>query len=234
MIKSFLILLTISISTFASEQIILVVADDFNTSDAQLECFEDGKKVCGAFGVNIGRNGLAWGIGEHKFTPKNEEPLKHEGDGKAPAGVFALTTLFGYTHNTHYKMPYLFASKELICVDDSNSPFYNTLIQAHGDEKSFEFMRREDDQYKLGVVVAHNVQNIKQRGSCIFLHLQKAPHSGTAGCTSMEYKDLKKIISWLDKKKNPILIQIPASRVREVLKTYPQLRSSKFVKTGNI
>lgn len=229
MIKSFLILLTISISLFASEQIILVVADDFNTSDAKLECYEDGKKMCGSFNVNIGRNGLGWGIGLHPFKPNKNEPIKHEGDGKAPAGIFALTSLFGYAHNSHYAMPYLFASKQLICVDDSNSPFYNTLIQAHGDEKSFEHMRRQDEQYKIGVVVAHNTNAIAQRGSCIFLHIQKAPHSGTAGCTSMEYKNLHKIVKWLDKQKHPILIQIPASRAEEILKLYPELHNSKLL-----
>jgi len=231
MIKSFLILLSISISLFSSEQILLVVSDDFNSSKAKLECFEDGKKVFDTISVNLGKKGLAWGIGMHQFSQDKNEPIKMEGDKKAPAGIFKLTSSFGYNATTHLKLPYLFTSKELICVDDSKSNFYNQIITAHGDEKSFEFMKRKDHQYKLGIVVEHNKMAKEQRGSCIFLHVEKSPGAGTAGCTSMQYKDLEKILNWLDKTKNPILIQIPRSRTKEILWLYPELeRSSKQVK----
>jgi L,D-peptidoglycan transpeptidase YkuD (ErfK/YbiS/YcfS/YnhG family) len=223
MIKSFLILLSISISLFSSQQIILVVGDDFNSSNAKLNCFEDGKKIFNTLDVNLGKNGLAWGLGEYTFKHNGNEPLKYEGDKKAPIGIFKLTKIFGYKTKHHYKMPYLFASKDLICVDDSKSNFYNQVIIANGNEKSFEYMRRDDNQYALGVVVAHNKQAKKQRGSCIFMHVEKESGSATAGCTSMRYKDLKKIIQWLDIKKQPILIQIPKSKLQDVLKLYPRL-----------
>ena len=226
MIKSFLILINISILLFSSEQIILVVSDDFNTSKAKMQCYEDGKEVFKAIDVNIGKNGFAWGLGEVNLPKKSSEPLKYEGDNKAPAGVFKLTSLFGYSHEEHYKLPYLFASEKLICVDDSDSEFYNQIIISHGDEKSFEFMRRKDNQYKLGVVVQHNKNAIKKRGSCIFLHIQKGKDKGTAGCTSMREEDIRKIANWLDEKKNPILIQIPKSSSKDILKLYPELKGS--------
>ena len=229
MIKSFLILLSISISLFSSEQIILVVSDDFNSSKAKLECFEDGKKVFDTISVNLGKKGLGWGIGEYELKHNASDPIKHEGDKKAPAGIFKLTDTFGYNASLNPQMPYLFASKDLICVDDSESNLYNQIITAHGDEKSFEHMKRKDHQYEIGVVVAHNTQALKQRGSCIFLHVEKSPESGTAGCTSMSYKDLAKIINWLDKTKEPILIQIPKSYTQEVLDLYPELKSSSLL-----
>ena len=43
MIKSFLIHIILSTFLFSSQQIVLVVADDFNTSKAKLEYFEDNK-----------------------------------------------------------------------------------------------------------------------------------------------------------------------------------------------
>ncbi len=228
MIKTFLILLIFPILLFSSQQLLLVVADDFNTSHASLECIEDGKVVLHTQ-VNLGKNGLGWGVGILQFKQKKEEPLKYEGDKKAPAGVFRLTDIFGYAHHNNYKLPYLYTSERLICVDDITSPFYNQIIEATGNEKSFEQMHREDALYTLGVVVAHNKKAIKGRGSCIFLHIQREDEVPTVGCTSMKYKDLKKIVKWLDKKKNPLLIQLPKSHLEEAQKHYPQLKASRFI-----
>ena len=127
-------------------------------------------------------------------------------------------------------MPYLYTSKNLICVDDSNSPFYNQVIEANGNEKSFENMRRNDHQYELGIMVAHNQNAIRKRGSCIFLHVKKEQDAPTAGCTSMSLEEIKKIALWLDKNRHPLLIQIPKSSSEEIKKLYPQLKSSKLLK----
>ena len=56
-------------------------------------------------------------------------------------------------------------------------------------------MRRDDHQYRLGIVVDHNKKQIKNGGSCIFLHVQKGIDAPTAGCTSMRYEDLKTIVA---------------------------------------
>ena len=229
MIKSFLILVIFPIFLFSSQQIVLVVAEDFNTSKAKLE-FYDANKVLLQADVNIGKNGLAWGLGEKVFSPKRDEPLKYEGDNKAPAGVFALRNIFGYGYSSKSDLPYLHASKNLICVDDSKDRFYNRIIQAHGNEKSFEYMKRKDNQYRYGVTVAHNETGIENRGSCIFLHIQKAEGAGTAGCTSMTEENLKKLIALLEKNKHPILVQIPKSRAQEIKRLYPQLKSSQLLK----
>ena len=228
MIKSFLILIISSISLFSSQQIVLVVADDFNTSNAKLEFFEGNKRVL-FFDVNIGKNGLGWGIGEKNLSQKKGEPLKYEGDKKAPIGIFQLTDVFGYSFSTNSDMPYLHTSKKLICVDDSKSNFYNQIIQEQGDEKSFEYMKRQDEQYKLGIVVQHNKNALEKRGSCIFLHIEKNPNASTAGCTSMKYENIKKLIYLLDKNKHPILIQIPKKSSKEILTLYPQLKESKLL-----
>ncbi len=230
MIKSILILVSISILSFSSEQIVLVVSQDFNSSMAQMEYFQGSTLVGTEIEVNIGKNGLGWGLGVIQFIQKTFEPLKYEGDNKAPIGVFKLTSIFGYASENHYKMPYFHASKNLICVDDSDSPDYNNLIIANGDEKSFEYMRRKDTQYKVGIVVEHNKNAQKRRGSCIFIHVQKGDNKPTSGCTSMKEDEIIKLVNWLDKSKNPILIQIPKSYAKEVLKLYPELKNSKLLK----
>ena len=230
MIKSILILATLQIFLFCSEQIVLVVAKDFNTSKALLECYENGKKVCGTFEVNIGTNGLGWGAGEVQLDLNMSEPFKKEGDKKAPAGVFKLSKIFGYEKEKEFHMPYIHTAKELICVDDVHSPFYNQIIHMPQCEpKSFEFMQRNDNQYELGIVVEHNKNAIKESGSCIFMHVSKKKDSSTAGCTSMRLDEIKNITSWLDESKNPILIQIPKSSAKEILQLYPELRSSELL-----
>jgi L,D-peptidoglycan transpeptidase YkuD (ErfK/YbiS/YcfS/YnhG family) len=60
-------------------------------------------------------------------------------------------------------------------------------------------------------------------GSCIFIHVEKSKDAPTAGCTSMKLEDITKIVHWLDKSKNPILIQILSSQKRELAKLYPLL-----------
>lgn len=230
MIKSFLILINLQILLFSSQQIILVVSDNFTNNQASLECFEGTHKVFDTISVNLGKNGLGWGIGETTLKQRKGEPLKYEGDKKAPSGVFKLSSLYGYKQKSNFKMPYLFTSQNLICVDDSSSNFYNHIIEAKGNEKSFEHMKRKDHQYELGIVVEHNKNALTKRGSCIFLHIEKSKNAPTAGCTSMKLNEIQKIASWLDKKKNPILIQIPKSSSKDILKLYPELQNSKLLK----
>lgn len=228
MTKCFLIIIFFPFLLFSSQQIILVVADDFNTSKAQLEYFENNKSI-DTFEVNIGRNGLGIGLGEVELSRNENEPIKQEGDGKAPVGVFKLTNIFGYNKSSNFSLPYLYASKTLICVDHSDSNFYNKIIEMDSEEKSFEYMRRDDNQYEIGITVEHNKYAKPYAGSCIFLHVQKDANSPTSGCTSMKLSDIKKIASWLDKNKNPILIQIPRSFKEKVLELYPQLHTSKIL-----
>lgn len=229
MIKSFLNLIYISTLLFSSEQIILVVSDDFGASKAKLECYENGKKVFKTVDVNLGKNGLGWGLGKISLEQKKGEVLKYEGDKKAPIGIFKLSSIFGYEKNLKLHMPYSFTSENLICVDDSDSKDYNKIILAKGNEKSFEYMRRKDKLYKYGIVVEHNPKALNKRGSCIFMHIQRGKGIPTVGCTSMDEEDIKNIIYWLDKSKKPILIQIPKSSSQEIKKLYPDLSYSHLL-----
>lgn len=230
MIKSFLTLISLSVLLVASKQIILVVADDFNTSKAQLECYDESKQVFKTINVNLGKNGMGWGLGEEKLQQQLTDSKKYEGDKKAPSGIFRLSSVFGYKENMNVNMPYPYASKELICVDDVKSSDYNKIISITKDKPaSFEYMKREDSQYELGVVVEHNADSLYKRGSCIFLHVEKESDKATAGCTSMTLENLEKIISWLDEKKEPILIQIQKSSSKEIIQKYPELKNSKLL-----
>ncbi|WP_345993352.1 L,D-transpeptidase family protein [Sulfurimonas sp. HSL-1716] len=218
MIKIFLIFILLQFNILHARQILLVVSENFNSTKAKLYTFEDSKSVFRGIDVNIGRNGLAWDGDDKYFHHDKKEPLKREGDGKSPAGVFLLKSSFGYEDND-FLLPYIKSTTEKICVDDADSDFYNRIIDMPKEQpKSFENMKRDDIQYKIGVVVDYNPNKVKNRGSCIFLHVQKEKDHPTAGCTSMRYEDLRKILKWLDPNKKPLLIQIPKNYIKEIPK----------------
>lgn len=224
MVKNFLIIIISQILLFADEQIVLVVADGLSSTKAKLTCFENNKAVLGPIEVNLGASGIAFDIGNKALLKTDLYPIKREGDKRAPLGIFTLDSVFGYENNLSLKMPYLHVTKELICVDDSNSKSYNQIIQKPKQlPASYEEMQREDSQYELGITVGYNKEQIPKMGSCIFIHVEKHKDAPTAGCTSMKLEDLKKIIYWLDRSKNPTLIQIISAQKQELLKLYPLL-----------
>lgn len=217
-------MITFQISLLALSQYIIVISDDFNSQKAKLRCFEGEKQVFETINVNLGKNGLGLGISDLSLKYDAKDIKKKEGDKKAPIGIFRLTSTFGYTNTFKTKMPYTQATKNLICVDESSHKNYNQIIMMPPIKPdSFEYMKRDDAQYEIGIVVQHNTIQKKNAGSCIFIHVQKGKNTPTAGCTSMTYDDLKKIVEWLDISKNPILIQIPKKYLDEVKKLYPEL-----------
>ena len=229
MLKTILFTILFSLTLSAHNQIILVLSDDFNSTKGLLYTYEkDGQNYIPVFEpitVNLGRNGMGWGIHETKFTPHQNDPKKQEGDGKTPAGMFTIAQSFGYEPTPTGALPYLYTFDTLVCVDDTSSRHYNDIgvfSDPKAQFKSFERMRREDDAYRLGLVVNYNTDRTPKGGSCIFLHVQKSQNAPTAGCTAMPIEKLRKIIMWLKRKPLPLLIQIP----RHYCKALPEPYSS--------
>lgn len=166
--------------------------------------------------VSLGRAGLAWGRGLH---PALLGRMKREGDGRAPAGIFAIGALFGYAAPDSpfaraVKLPYLHASANLKAIDDPASGHYNRIVDrtaiAQPDWASCEDMLRDDSRYAVGAVVGHNVAPVVAgAGSCIFLHVWAAPGVATAGCTAMSLADMTQVAGWLDGACMPLLVQLP-------------------------
>jgi D-alanyl-D-alanine dipeptidase len=165
--------------------------------------------------IVVGRSGVAWD--DSQVSAPAGEPVKHEGDGRSPAGAFALDTAFGFdvSQNASWvRLPYLQLRSATECVDDDRSAHYNTIVSrdsvARVDWNSSERMRTIA-QYAFGVHVAYNAPPRASRGSCIFLHIWAGPSSVTAGCTAMEQAALKALMAWIDPKLRPTLVQLPAS-----------------------
>ena len=204
-----------------TKQILFVRTKDWSSKIGTLQRYEkdNGKwhKVGDTISIILGRNGLAWGRGLHKI-PKDATNIKREGDGKAPAGLFSLKNGFGYAP-LKIDFPYSVYKRSDHCVDDSNSKWYNRIIDStkvDRDYKSFEHMKLNNNQYEYGLVVNHNPNGIKMGGSCIFMHIRSGDGAGTAGCTAMSRDNIIKILKWIKKEDNPLLLQLPQSEIKRV------------------
>jgi L,D-peptidoglycan transpeptidase YkuD (ErfK/YbiS/YcfS/YnhG family) len=73
----------------------------------------------------------------------------------------------------------------------------------------------EIDLYELGIVLQHNPEAIPHAGSAIFIHLWRGEKRGTAGCIAMSRPHLKSLLEWLDREKEPKIVQLPVEVYRE-------------------
>jgi L,D-peptidoglycan transpeptidase YkuD (ErfK/YbiS/YcfS/YnhG family) len=203
----------------AARQLILVRADSWSSTSGELRRYQRGPdgewaQVSGAVPAVLGRNGLGWGRGLHGEPPG--APVKREGDGRAPAGVFDVGPAFGSAPvpPPGTQVNYIAATDTLECVDDPASPHYNGLWDTSlvpRDWRSSEKMLRQDGLYDLGLFIHHNRAPPRRgAGSCIFLHVWKGPAQPTAGCTAIAKEELIEVIRWLDPAALPVFVQLPA------------------------
>lgn len=208
----------------SSKQMIIVRTPSWSASKGIMQryerCDEDANwvPVDSQVYIILGRNGLGWGKGLHSI-PNDSNPVKREGDGKSPAGVFRLGEAFGIPSVKEIgklKIPYRSINEYLECIDDIESQYYNKLVENNAvtemDWKSSERIQHSPNAYHFGLVVKHNKGDIKKgAGSCIFLHCVSLSGDSTAGCTTMSRDKMESLIRWLDADKEPVLVQLPGS-----------------------
>jgi L,D-peptidoglycan transpeptidase YkuD (ErfK/YbiS/YcfS/YnhG family) len=191
----------------SAPQLVTAIVDDWDATHATLQLWKrDGrawKKDGEAWPGVIGKAGAAWGDGLHgSGAPDGQKgPAKHEGDGKSPAGVFALRGAYGYAESAKTRLPYTALTPSWQCVDDPRSKHYATILDrstVKPDWTSAETMRRDDALYTWVVDLAHNASRAPGAGSCIFLHVWSGPDSTTVGCTAMAEPRLAALIAQLD------------------------------------
>jgi L,D-peptidoglycan transpeptidase YkuD (ErfK/YbiS/YcfS/YnhG family) len=174
----------------AATRLVLVTASGMNTPEARLQTFERGTPAerWRAAGrpepVLIGRAGLAWSH-FHRSLARRGEPIKVEGDKRAPAGVYAIGRSFGTLPSS--RPGYLHVSAETVCVDDVRSPAYNTITTRDriAPKTSVENMSRMLPMYRRGIAVDYPSDARAKAGSCIFIHVWRDPKTPTAGCVAM-------------------------------------------------
>jgi L,D-peptidoglycan transpeptidase YkuD (ErfK/YbiS/YcfS/YnhG family) len=212
--------LTRLLNTHKCVQLLAVQSPSPASITAQLSRYERSstpsgwRQISHAIPVTLGRTGLAWGRGLHTNPDTSSLPIKQEGDGRSPAGLFQLPRAFGYAPpspaTADIGLPYIHLSETTVGVDDPHSLFYNQLTDDRHPLKDWsrsEVMRRPDGQYEWGLEVAHNLppSATPGAGSCIFLHIWSAPGRPTEGCTALSRDDMRSILTWI--KPGALLLQ---------------------------
>lgn len=201
------------------QQIIVSVAADWDASTGKLQLFEKTngawKAAEPAIPVLYGKNGLVWGRG----VLGTDEPGTHkqEHDGRAPAGVFKIGTIYTYDPAlpSGAKYPFHTVGAGDAWVDDITSPDYNkhVVIPDPANPPPWfekEKMRHGDFAYRWLVEIRHNSDPpAPNAGSAIFFHIRRGPARKTAGCTTMAEDDLVKLIRWLRADKHPHYALLP-------------------------
>ena len=187
-----------------TSQLIIVSVDhssyatvSMHTKDAD-GYWSDDYKVAGRVGKN--------GIGKTK-----------EGDKKTPTGIFSFGQAFGVADNPGVSAgSYLKVNKNHYWVSDSNSQYYNQLVDISKTGKQWtgneaEHLINYPVAYKYAVAVNYNTECVPGAGSAIFFHCTTG--NATAGCITvdegyMKYtlqnlkSDAKIIIDYKDNLKN--------------------------------
>lgn len=202
-------------------QLIIGIADTWDTSNATiylLRRHRDEWKLdnAGGWPARLGRNGLAWGRGVHPLPQPGKQ--KVEGDKRSPAGIFELGQVWGYEKRakTHPNQHYRQITPLDLWVEDPQSAHYNKHIRLNRPPQTpwekAQQMRQNDYPHSLKLFVAHNSgQSIKaSAGSAIFFHIwRNQGKSATAGCTTLEEKNLRQLAMWLDPNTQPLFILLP-------------------------
>jgi L,D-peptidoglycan transpeptidase YkuD (ErfK/YbiS/YcfS/YnhG family) len=223
----------------ASTQMLVVTTANWDAVTGTLRRYEraNTRKKWKAVGVPIpvvvAKKGMGWGAGVAPLTdfgvrgavdPARYEagPVKHEGDTKAPAGLFRLSTAFGYAPQrpAGWKMPYVSLTPTVECVDDPHSKYYNRVVDratVSPDWNSSEHMLYSNGQYRWGLVVDDNTDPVVPgAGSCIFMHIWLGTGEGTVGCTAMAQGNLEALLAWLDPSRDPLLLQLPLEQYKKL------------------
>jgi D-alanyl-D-alanine dipeptidase len=234
-----------------STQALVVTTADWNAVEGEMRLYKRTtvkaawRMAGGPIPVVVGKSGLGWGIGVPAGGGTDVriggEPVKKEGDGRSPAGIFALGTAFGYAPQPlpDLKLPYLPLTPSIECVDDVHSKYYNQVLDRSTvtpDWNSSEHMRDTGESYRWGVVVDHNGTVARRNdntpepggGSCIFLHIWRSRDQGTVGCTAMAQSNLEEMMTWLDPQQEPLLVQLPRPVYRRLARRWmlPKIRDA--------
>lgn len=215
-----------------TRQLITGVTDSWSSTRAQLQLWTrtaaGGWVASGpAWDAVIGHAGTGWGIGRHG---RDQRPAKREGDGKSPAGIFALRRSYGYaaTPPAGTKLQYETAGV-LECVDDPDSQRYTQIVDGtreKRDWKSSERMKRDDALYQWVIDIAHNPDRLPDAGSCIFFHVWGGRESSTTtGCTAMAQDKLEALMLAIDPAAEPLYVLLPREEYETQQATWglPQL-----------
>ncbi len=202
-------------------QLVVAVAGSWGAAEGRMQLFQrEGRGWVAAsppWRVLFGRDGLAWGRGEHFGAGQDEEgPRKVERDRRAPAGVFRIGKIYTYDGALPpgARYPFHTVTEADAWVDDPLHPDYNRHVTVDPANPPPWFarqrMRLNDPPHRWMVEIRHNADPVLAgAGSAIFFHIQRGPSRPSSGCTVMPQADLLRMICWLRAEDAPCYVLLP-------------------------
>ncbi len=127
---------------------------------------------------------------------------KKEGDKKTPEGQFSALMNFGIEKDPGSKLPYHKISKNDFWVDDSESVYYNQMVNINKVKKdwsSAENMIKQAPYYNYAIALDYNKEGVPYKGSAIFIHCTKtAQDTYSAGCVRIAQEDMIQLVQEVD------------------------------------
>ncbi len=179
----------------SARKLVLVTPETWTSSTAEVQRFsraspkESWRADGGPVSALVGLKGVGWSVPFRRFA-QSGEPVKHEGDNRAPAGFFKVGRSFGFEPST--RPGYLQIQSGTVCVSDLRSPAYNTITSRTivGPSVRAENMRNVSI-YRRGLLVDYPTDAKRRAGSCIFIHIRRPGAKGTSGCVAVPAPDLE-------------------------------------------
>jgi L,D-peptidoglycan transpeptidase YkuD (ErfK/YbiS/YcfS/YnhG family) len=137
-----------------------------------------------------------------------------QGTGTTPLGTYGLTTTFG-THPAYARasLPHHRVRRGDFWVQDNASAHYNRLRNRRdggfrwwlpsSDPNSSERLTDYPRQYEWSIVTDFNAEQVRHRGSGIFLHVNG--RGATAGCVSAPRRFIRSLVRLLDPARVPVI-----------------------------
>jgi len=174
---------------------VLVTPETWTSSTADVQRFSRASPKdawipeSGPVSALVGLKGVGWSVTLRRLAQAGE-PVKQEGDARAPAGFFKIGRSFGFAPSS--LSHYLQIEPDTVCVSDPRSPAYNTITSrtAIGPDTRAENMRNVS-LYRRGLLVEYPTDANKRGGSCIFIHIRRPGAHGTSGCVAVPETDLE-------------------------------------------
>ena len=133
---------------------------------------------------------------------------KKEGDKITPRGTYKVLNVY-YRKDRIKKISSKFKlikiQKNMGWCDDPDSKNYNQLIKIP-TKFSYEKLFKSENTYDLIMVLNYNMRPIiKNKGSDIFIHVEKKNYKKTAGCIALKKKHLINLIQKINKRTKVVI-----------------------------
>lgn len=127
-------------------------------------------------------------IGTSGFIGRNDSGKTREGDGKTPIGTFTVGKAYGIADDPGSRIPYTKVTNDMYWCGRSDSPYYNTLINAARSGPGDEHLIEYTEAYQYLLDIGYNPECAPYRGSAIFLHCSR--NQPTAGCIAIPREEM--------------------------------------------